>query len=139
MTTPPDTPAARRGPAAAPTPEPCVGVMVCVNEPEHCLPTGHVVKVDVRAREGLIEVESPGYPDDGPVCRLDLTYGLDLRVGRCRYPLVGYHQCVGNWCCDEAQMRRSQARRLLAQLLRAGWTVVAGPVESDLLPAEVPA
>jgi hypothetical protein len=113
--------------------------MLCVNDPERGEPTGRVVKIDVRAREGLIEVEAPGYPEHGPVCRLDLTYGLDVRVGRCRYPCVGYRSQVGNWCWDEAQMRHSQARRLLARLLRDGWTVVAGPVETDLLPAEVTA
>lgn len=108
-----------------------VSVMFCCND-ERGYSAGRVVKVDVEDDGAMIEVEAPGFPDAGP--RFATGYQR-VKLSRRQFYLEprSYRTHVGNVFWDGARLARAEARRLLAYLLSLGWTVTAGPVETDLL------
>lgn len=119
-----------------------VFVSLCVNDPDNGQDTGRVCAVHVDDDGETIELETGWLRDsDNPTYAIErvLKGGMQcarVRVGRHTYWIGGYRQWYGNWCWDAVTMTRREARRLIVNLLARGFTVTAGPVGSELLPAE---
>lgn len=110
-----------------------VQLMLCVNDVNSGNPTGHVSILEVTS-ENLVLSGDYLYDDANPTFRL-LDAPLRIRVGRRVFPIQGYAAWVGNWCWDEVLMQREDARKLIAHVLKRGFTIEEHDEEnSDLLP-----
>ena len=110
-----------------------ITVSLCMND-EHGMPSGRVCMVEFGDFE--IEMES-GFVEDNanPTCSIN-DANRQLRIGRHLYPIHSHSSHVGNLAWDEVSVYRRVARKMIQHLLKRGFQITGGWVETDLAPAD---
>jgi hypothetical protein len=107
-----------------------IDVALCVNDPHSGAPTGRVCRADFGHNEVSLDTGF-GYDSGNPTFAFLPPHRV--RIGRCVYTIHGYRSHVGNWCWDDVRMTRGEAKRLIANLLKRGFTVDEALDATDLV------
>lgn len=91
--------------------EETIQISLCLNNPNNGEPMRQLWAIDF---DSLIHLESNIMPDPGVTCyRCDDHH---VRIGRRKFPIIGYAFWVGNWCWDAIAVSIETANNILAYI-----------------------
>lgn len=121
-------------------------VDLCVND-ERGYDVHRVRDISIQLSDDIldvIELDSPYVHEAANCLRNPACFGLYandprvlawVQVGHCKLKARNHHPHVGNICWDRVEMPPNEVRRMLGYLLtKRGWSLVSGPLHSDLIP-----